>query len=63
MTLTMEELKQRLAHKDPDELLELLHLDSETLIELAEDIIEDHYFELVEAVSDIDEFSPEEFRV
>lgn len=63
MTLTLVELKQRLATKDPDDLLEILNLDSETLVELANDIIEERFDELVEEVSDIDEFGPEEYRV
>lgn len=63
MALTLVELKQRLATKDPDDLLELLKIDSETLVEWATDIIEERYDELVEEVSDIDEFNPEEYRV
>jgi hypothetical protein len=62
MTLTTDELKKLLAYKDPDELLDLLQLDSATLVELASDIIGERYDELLKEVEDIDEFAPEEFR-
>lgn len=62
MALTLAELKDRLAVKDVDELLDLLGIDSETLVELASDIISDKYEELVDEVSDIDAFMPDEYR-
>jgi hypothetical protein len=62
-TLTLPELKQRLATKDLDELCELLGLDPETMVELCTDIITDKYDELCAEVSDIDEFMPDDFRV
>jgi hypothetical protein len=62
MALTLPELKQRLALKDADELLDLLKLDSSTIVEIASDLIEERYDELLETVGDIDVFSPDEYR-
>lgn len=59
MSLTLVELKQRLSAKNPDDLLELLRLDSETIVELATDLIEERFEELSEEVDDVAEFSPE----
>ena len=58
MALTLPELKSRLAAKhDPDELLEVLGLaDSEVLVEVLSDYIEENYDKLVVEVED-DEFS------
>jgi hypothetical protein len=51
--LTLEELKQRLADRfDPDDLLEMLEIDSPLLVELAESIIQDKYDDLVKEVPD-----------
>jgi hypothetical protein len=61
VSLTLEELKQRLAAKyDPDEMLERLGLvDSEILVEVLSDFIEENYERLLEEVEDDDtEFSP-----
>jgi hypothetical protein len=62
MALTLPELKARLATKDVSDLLDILRLDSEQLVELASDLIEARYDELVEEVVDIEEFQPEEWH-
>jgi hypothetical protein len=62
MALTLPELKTRLATKDVSDLLDILRLDSEQLVELASDLIEARYDELVEEVVDIEEFQPEEWQ-
>lgn len=58
MALTLPELKQRLAvNYDADQLLELLGLtDSEVLVEVLSDYIEENYDKLLEEVG-TDEFS------
>ena len=48
MALTLPELQERLAARDLDELLELLEIDSEKLVAMATDIIEEKYDELVD---------------
>lgn len=60
--LTLPELKARLATKDPNDLLELLNIDSEQLVEMATDLISDRAEELSEEVADIDEFQPQEWQ-
>lgn len=60
--LTLPELKARLALKNLDDLVELFKLDSETLVELATDLIEERFDELQEEVGDIDEFQPQEWQ-
>lgn len=56
VSLTLEELKSRLAAKyDPDELLERLGLvDSEVLVEVLSDYIEENYDKLILEVEDDD---------
>ncbi len=54
MALTLPELQERLAARDLDELLELLEIDSETLVALAVDLIEERYVELVDYLAEED---------
>jgi hypothetical protein len=50
MTTTFTELKEKLLRLDEVTLLELLEINAEDLINRFEDIIEDKYDQLVEAV-------------
>jgi hypothetical protein len=52
MTTTFTELKEKLLRLDEVTLLELLEINAEDLINRFEDIIEDKYDQLVEAVED-----------
>lgn len=52
LALTLPELKDRLKVKDLDELLDLLEIDSEKLVELASDEIEERYDELAEQLTE-----------
>ena len=47
MTITVEELKERLAKHDEVELLEILHIYSDEIVERFTDRIEDQYDTLV----------------
>lgn len=61
--LTLEELKAHLARKDPDELVELLHISSEALVELVQDVIVEQFDELVELVAaETEEFQDDHYR-
>ena len=60
MSLTLPELKQRLAQLDLDELINLLRVTPELLVELSEDNIVENYDELCNLFTD--EFSPDEWR-
>ena len=57
--VTLDELKQRLAAKyDPNDLLELLKLDSTDLVDRFGDLIEERQDELRKELEEDDEFSP-----
>ena len=56
MSLTLPELKQRLAQLELDGLCELLQITPELLVELAEDYIAENYDLLVQEVGN-DDFS------
>lgn len=63
MSLTLPELKKRLAQKnDPDTLLEMLGIISEDLVEAFEDKILAKEEELLELLEEDEEFQEEEFR-
>ena len=63
MSLTLPELKARLAAKhDPDTLLEILGITTEDLVEAFEEKILAKEEELLEQLQEDDEFTPEEYR-
>jgi len=48
MTLTLEDLKEKLVHEDEVSLLEILEVNAEDIVERFEDKIELKYEELIE---------------
>lgn len=53
MSLTLEELKERIAERmDEDSILEILNIDSYQLVEAFSDLIEEHYDKLNSQMED-----------
>lgn len=58
MALTLNEVKQKLLDNfDADALLDLLHINSQTLVDWATDYIEEHIEELEQALEEFPESS------